>query len=330
MRFKQPPLQQNEKQEIRTVGFELEFTGIDLAQSSKLIANLFGGWHQEDSKFAHRITGSRYGDFSVEIDTAILKDKSYEDYLAKAGIDAGTLPISDALEEVLEKIASAVVPYEIVTPPLPLTKLSAVDMLRGALQKHKAMGTKASVLYAFGLHINPEIPSCQASTILNYLKAFLLLYHWIYEESHIDWTRRVVPYINEFPDDYVRHTLNPEYHPSLEQLIDDYLKHNTTRNRPLDMLPLFAFLDQERINHCPVERELIKPRPAFHYRLPNCLIDDPDWNVATEWNYWIEVERLANAPGKIKEMSRAYLTFMDSSSSRFKKKWSEKVNEWIN
>lgn len=329
MNFKRPPLQLNENQKIRTVGFELEFTGVDLPQSSKLIANLFGGRHHEDNKFAHRITGSRYGDFSVEIDTAILKDKSYEEYLAKVGIDAGTLPISDALEEILAKIASTVVPYEIVTPPIPLTKLSAVDMLRRTLQKHKALGTKASVLYAFGLHINPEIPSYKASTILNYLKAFLLLYHWICQESHIDWTRRIVPYINEFTEDYVRHTLNPEYDPPLEQLMDDYLKHNPTRNRPLDMLPLFAFLDPKRLDHYPVERELIKPRPALHYRLPNCLIDDPDWTVAGEWNYWVEVEKLATKPEKINEMSRECLAFMDSSSSGLKKKWSEKVKEWI-
>lgn len=329
MSFKRPPFQQNEKQAIRTVGFELEFTGIDLTQSAKLIANLFGGRHHEDSTFAHRVIGSRYGDFSLEIDAAILKDKTCKNYLAKMGIDAGTLPIGEALEELIAKIASTVVPYEIVTPPLPLTKLSAVDMLRGALQKNKALGTKASVLYAFGLHINPEIPFQKAETIMNHLRAFLLLYDWICDESNIDWFRRVVPYIHEFPEDYVRLTLHPEYDPSLEQLMDDYLNHNPTRNRPLDMLPLFAFLDPERLEHYPVERALIKPRPTFHYRLPNCLIDDPHWRVAGEWNYWVEVEKLATKPEKIYEMSRGCLAFMDSSSSGISKQWSKKVKEWM-
>lgn len=38
---------------------------------------------------------------------------------------------------------------------------------------------------------------------------------------------------------------------------------------------------------------LVKARPAYHYRLPNCLIDEPDWRLAREWNTWVAVERLA-------------------------------------
>ena len=34
-------------------------------------------------------------------------------------------------------------------------------------------------------------------------------------------------------------------------------------------------------------------RPTFHYRLPNCRVDEPDWRIAHEWNAWVTVEALA-------------------------------------
>jgi len=85
----------------------------------------------------------------------------------------------------------------------------------------------------------------------------------------------------------------PDYQPDLDALIDDFLHFTPTRNRPLDMLPLFAWLDEDKVMQAPVEKDLIKARPALHYRLPNCLIDEPDWSLSVPWNDWIEVERLA-------------------------------------
>jgi hypothetical protein len=45
--------------------------------------------------------------------------------------------------------------------------------------------------------------------------------------------------------------------------------------------------------------ENVRPRPTFHYRLPNCLVDDPSWSFALEWNRWVEVERLAEDPVRL-------------------------------
>src|SRR5690606_29497891 len=119
-------------------------------------------------------------------------------------------------------------------------------------------------------------------TLLAYLRAFFLLYDWLYEESEIPIARKVAPFIHDFPPEYVAHVLNPDYAPNLETLIDDYLRFNPTRNRPLDMLPLFAHLDRERVFAQPVERELVKARPTFHYRLPNSMVDDPKWSIADD------------------------------------------------
>ena len=44
------------------------------------------------------------------------------------------------------------------------------------LHEASAQGTRASVLYAFGMHINPEIPSDHPAMLRDVLRAFVLLY----------------------------------------------------------------------------------------------------------------------------------------------------------
>ena len=38
---------------------------------------------------------------------------------------------------------------------------------------------------------------------------------------------------------------------------------------------------------------LISPRPTYHYRLPDCRIDEPHWSLALEWNRWVRIEEIA-------------------------------------
>jgi hypothetical protein len=109
----------------------------------------------------------------------------------------------------------------------------------------------------------------------------------------VDITRRISPYINPFPAEYAKLVLDPTYPADAGRLIDDYVAHNPTRNRPLDMLPVLAHLDRQRVTDRIEDPHLVKGRPAFHYRLPNCMVDEPDWTLAREWNTWVEVERLA-------------------------------------
>jgi hypothetical protein len=89
-------------------------------------------------------------------------------------------------------------------------------------------------------------------------------------------------------------------------------------------MPLIAELRPEKIKKLKKEdRELIKSRPAFHYRLPNCEIDNPNWSIAKEWNYWIEVEKLADDKDKLDKMAKAYLKFLDKPFSSLSSKWIE-------
>jgi hypothetical protein len=75
---------------------------------------------------------------------------------------------------------------------------------------------------------------------------------------------------------------------------------------------------------------LIKARPTFHYRLPDCKIDDPDWALKATWNDWVEVERLAADDERLQRCCSDYLEFLDSPFKRLFGKWAETVEEqWL-
>ena len=289
--FLLPPAVHNARGEVRKAGFELEFSGVSLNLSASLVRTVFGGEHVAHSTFVHTVRGTPYGEFKVEIDTTVLKNKTYEKPLRALGLrpGRGTKWLEDALLTTL----ATVVPAEIAAPPIPVDELSPLDELRRRLHSAGAKGTRASVFYAFGMHINPEIASDDAGYVRDVIRAFLLLYPKLKARSEVDITRRLSPYINPFPDDYARLVLDPTYPADAGRLIDDYVAHNPTRNRPLDVLPVLAYLDEGRVMDRVKDPHLVKPRPAFHYRLPNCMVDEPDWTLAREWNNWVEVERLA-------------------------------------
>jgi hypothetical protein len=79
-----------------------------------------------------------------------------------------------------------------------------------------------------------------------------------------------------------------------------------------------SWIDRERVMSAPVERELIKPRPTWHYRLPNCLIDDPDWSLRDPWREWVRIEKLAADPDALAAAARARL----GNSSSLQRWWS--------
>ncbi len=323
MTFRMPPIMRNSRGDLRRVGVEIEFAGIDPDVASRIVVGIFGGEVRKINEFTSRVTQTDLGDFTVTLDAVLFKEKRYEVYLAKAGI-ALQPESSHALAQHLLKMASLLVPYEIVTPPIPLDRLDSVEALREELRAHGARGTRSAIRFAFGLHFNPEIPSLEAPVILRYLRAFLVLYPWILRSADVDFTRRLTPYVDEFPARYVSLVLDENYDPA--RLIRDYLHYNPTRNRPLDLLPLLAQIDLDAVMAAEVERDLIKPRPALHYRLPNCLIDEPGWSIAKEWNPWVEVEKLAADPSRLEKMSRNYLALAPVADPRT---LAEETERWL-
>ena len=94
------------------------------------------------------------------------------------------------------------------------------------------------------------------------------------------------------------------------------------------MLPVLAHLDERRVIDRVEDPHLVKGRPAFHYRLPNCMVDEPGWTLAREWNTWVAVERLAADPRKLAEMSRDYLAADEQSLRPFFDKWPDVLERY--
>jgi hypothetical protein len=94
------------------------------------------------------------------------------------------------------------------------------------------------------------------------------------------------------------------------------------------MLPLFRFIDEERIKNI-AESNLVKKRPTFHYRMPNCKIDDNAWSIAKEWERWCVVEQLAQNDAQRKEMMGKYFLYVDNHLEFFSKEWLKISSEYF-
>ncbi|MEE4329702.1 MAG: amidoligase family protein [Wenzhouxiangella sp.] len=302
--FATPPWTRTGDGQVRRVGVEMEMSGIEPAAIAEAVTATVGGRIERESAFYTRVKDSDLGDFGIELDADLLSNRQYQERLAELGIEIGEGETRDNLERMLSRIAGLVVPLELVGPPVPWSALPTLDIIRARLNEAGALGTASSALYAFGLQLNVEAASLSSDHLLAMLRAFVLKYEWLLGESQVDLSRRISPYIQPYPEEYVVHLLQRDYAPDLSTLIDDFLTFTPTRNRPMDMLPLLAHIDEDRVMAAPVEHDLIKPRPAFHYRLPNCLIDDPEWSLAEAWNDWVEVERLAADPEALERQRR--------------------------
>lgn len=225
------------------------------------------------------------------------------------------------------ELAGLIVPLEIVTPPLTIEQFSHLETLREELHKHQAEGTKASLTNAFGMHINPDITSSDMNDIKEVLRAFLILYPWLKSVMKVDLSRRILPFIDPFPNDYIKLIMPTHYAPTYDKFVNDYLIYSPTRNRALDLLPLFAYSNPELLDGLSKTiRNQIKPRPALHYRLPNYEVDNSSWTIARDWNYWVEVEILAADQERLDLMAKDYLSALDNKTPLFEQIWLAKLS----
>jgi hypothetical protein len=328
-----PPEPRNPDGETRRVGVEIEFAGLPPVETARLVRDLFGG--EVVTKSAHRlkVQGARWGDFAIELDTqyahpddsvvnAYPKDDSeLERHRHQMRVDFHT-----RTRELIGDVVTGLVPTEIVCPPVPWDELEILDGLFTALREHGAKGTDASLLYGFGLHLNPEVASLEVGYLVDHLRAYLLNARALREQIDVDITREMLPHANPFPKAYALKVLDPGYAPDLDTLIDDYLEHNPTRNRELDLFPLFAHLRPDNPHELLHER-LVKARPTFHYRLPDARLSTPGWGAVVEWNRWVEVERLAADKAALAQRAAAYLARHRRSLPR---RWLDTLRGWVN
>ncbi len=317
-RYQEPPQIETGDGELRRVGYELEFSGIGLEQAVGAVETALGGKIGAQTAAETAIEVDGLGEFIVELDWDYLKRKAAEEDKTYS---------HDEWLEFMSQAAALMVPVEVVCPPIPLDRLEALDPMVEALRQAGAVGTEESLLAAYGVHINTEIPALDCDTLQRYLRAYALLQWWLVDAHEVDPTRRLSPYIDLYPESYLQQLLAAE-ETDMERLFDLYFEHNATRNRALDLLPMLKEIDPQRI-----EREIddpkVKARPAFHYRLPNCHIERDDWSLASSWNTWLVVERLARREDDVARLAREFADADRPLLGVNRNDWVEHINKWL-
>lgn len=314
--YKQPTVTLTAEGRPRTVGFELEFTGLDLPQTIALVEEVFGGRRHAESVAAASVSVTGLGDFRVELDWHFLKKKAALDTRGE-----------EQWLDLLSQAATLLVPVEVICPPLAMSDLQRLDPLTEALRRSGARGTEDSWIAAYGVHINTRIPCLDAPSLFAYMRAFGLLQWWLVDAHQVDLARRISPYVDLYPEAYLKRLFTLR-EPDLGQLLRDYLQYNASRNRALDLLPLLAEIDAAAVSSAVADSK-ISPRPAFHYRLPNCQIDRPGWSLADSWNTWWIVEELAHRLADLDELATCFLAMDRPLLGVSRSAWTAFVDRWL-
>ncbi|MEX2489904.1 MAG: amidoligase family protein [Pseudomonadales bacterium] len=309
------PMESKSDGTIRQVGFEIEFSGLTFDQCIEIVADKLGDKVSRRSHIEAIITNNALGDFTLELDWQFLKDQARE-----TGSD-------NEFIKVIAELAGTVVPLELVCPPIAVNEISALDDTIDALRSAGAKGTDDSFLYAFGVHINTDIPDLEAETITRYLKAYCVLQDYLVQAHSVNTMRRIFPYVDLYKEPYIRQVLTYET-PGIGELITDYLNHNPTRNRAFDMLPIFACIDEKRIQK-ELDDPRIKSRPAFHYRMPNCHIEQPSWSLQTDWKIWCQLEMLADDSTALNEVTNEYRQRLKAGQFITDSNWAQYIQNWM-
>lgn len=317
--FHLPPLLGTDGGGLRRVGFELEFSGISLDDAVAALLAALGGRVLSRTAAEVQFQTDSLGTFQIELDWSFLKTKAAERDPADGG--------GGEWLDLLSQAAALFVPVEVVCPPVPVTDMAVLEPLLDALREAGAVGTEESLLAAYGLHINVEMPRLDAATLSAYLRAFSLLQWWLVEAHDVDVARRASPYVDLYPEAYIR-LLCTRSGGGMDLIFDDYLEHNPSRNRAMDMLPLLAHIDEPRVRRSVGDMK-VRPRPAVHYRLPDCLIDIPGWSLSEAWNVWCVVERLASSESGLRELSEAFLAAERPILGVSRGDWVEYVDRWL-
>lgn len=322
-----PPFTDNPDGDPRSVGVEIEFANLQAADGARIVSALYGGTVRAEGAHRIKVEDTEFGTFTVELDWQGAHKKAADegDDPPSAAEKFGGEIEGDA-REMLGNAVRWIVPTEIVCPPIPWNRLDALNPLFERLRAAGAEGTERSVLFGFGLHLNPEVAEASADYARRHLQAYAILEDWLRDEIGIDVTRRMLPHIDPFPVPYLRRLMDGDYRPGLERFIRDYASFNPTRNRGLDMMPLFRHLDEETLLDALQDAELIKARPTFHYRLPNVDLSRLGWNAVVEWNRWVEVERLAADEDALDSRREAFADWLEKPVHE---RWLDTVRGWF-
>ncbi len=270
----------------RRLGVEIELGGLPEAEVARLCAEVLGGDAVQQDSHVWAVRQSVIGDIAVYLDV----------FLRSA--------TRTKLRDLALDLGREVVPVEIVTGPLDMGGLVQLDALREALRAAGALGSGAGFLFGFGVHFNVEVASEADADTVRPLLAYALIEDWLRSAHPIDEARRLLPFTDPYPTEFVRALIKAGPGATRAHVTDLYLAHTPSRNRGLDMLPLFAHFDPDRIARA--IKDKTSARPTFHFRLPDCRIDEGDWSLAAEWQRWVLVEQVAGDSALLRRLSDAW------------------------
>lgn len=282
-KFAALPQPRNAAGDPRCIGVEIEFAGLDLDAVAGRVAARLGGTPGPVCDNVIEVEGTEIGTVRVELDTAL------------------RIPGSS---DVLRSLAQQVVPVEIVTEPLEPTELPRLDALCADLRAAGARGSRDGVLYGFGVHLNVEITGRDGPFVGHIVQAYACLDAMLRDDMALDATRRLLPFVNAWPDSLVRDLMAVQ-DPDLEQLMIIYAAHTASRNHGLDLLPLFKWADEAAFARRFTDVKS-GARPAFHFRLPESRIDEAGWGLGPAWAQWHLVETVAHDPDRRAAVAAAW------------------------
>ncbi len=307
----------------RRVGIEIELSGLGYDDLVQLVAGFLEAEPELTSRYVSRLA-TDLGDFTIELDSDPIKDLDLTDDRLPESIRE----LGGQAMEVIDAAAERIVPLEIVSPPVPFSAVPQIQAMMEKLRDAGALGSREAIYYAFGLQLNPELPDLEPATLVRYFQAFAALYDWLKSRHQLDISRKFTTYIEPWSSKYVDLLMDDDYAPDQAQLMRDYLKYNPTRNRALDLLPLFAHLDADLLAEH-VDDPRIKSRPTLHYRLPDCDIDNDDWDLASVWNDWVILERIAADADQLAELRSLYRERSKLNLHNLTHSWLETTTDWL-
>lgn len=297
----------------RQIGVEIEFYGVDVLKTAQLLQGHFGGNKKEISQTEIVVENDDMGDIKVELDSHLAHQISH--YMTKNKKSELTQFMGTAGNELLRR---ASVPVEIVFPPVDEDHLSDVDAIIAHLIKAGAKGTQDNPIFAFGVHLNVSTDETDVEFFHRVLLAFFLLQLWLAEKTRQDVSRMVSGYNKLFPHKFGVELTKRDFQ-NISDLIVFYKKYIPDRNFALDMYPLWLHLDKTCLDK--TKHALVKARPTFHYRLPDCKLGREGWNFSKEYTWWLEVEKLAKDPTRLESIAQSYCTNIKSFRDPFGRDW---------
>ncbi|PRY23131.1 putative amidoligase enzyme [Aliiruegeria haliotis] len=274
----------------RRVGLEIEFAGLSLPDATGVVKQRFSGREIWNGAGEVTLQHSSIGKIEMYLDTAFRPES--ESAAAKAGVE----------------IAQSVVPLEIVTEPLLHTDLPQMEALVADLDAAGGHGGGKSLLIGCGLHLNIDLAdSEEGSDLPRIALAYALLEGWLRWRDPPELSRRLLPFVDPFPADMVSDLAGMGPGMSCDDLFTLLSRYALSRNQGLDLLPAWAAVAPERYERDGPVDSAVSPRPAYHYRLPDCRIGDAEWSLAYEWDRWQLIENVARRTDLLEALCNLWL-----------------------